>query len=139
VRFVRWLSVREAKIKKESLPKTTQAHSMRNARMGSMDAARCAGKNAAARVTMVMPANATTIVRGSPELKPYSIERKVVATARDAGMPMTRPTAASLAPKSTVRGNLTVDSFYHPVHSIGGDFAVVNWHDQDQVSLLMTE
>jgi sigma-B regulation protein RsbU (phosphoserine phosphatase) len=45
----------------------------------------------------------------------------------------------SLAPKSTVRGNLTVDSFYHPVHSIGGDFAVVNWHDQDQVSLLMCD
>src|SRR3984893_16209411 len=45
----------------------------------------------------------------------------------------------SLAPKSQVRGNLTVDSFYHPVHSIGGDFAVVNWHDQDQVSLLMCD
>jgi len=45
----------------------------------------------------------------------------------------------SLAPKSSVRGNLTVDSFYHPVHSIGGDFAVVNWHDQDQVSLLMCD
>ena len=45
----------------------------------------------------------------------------------------------SLAPKSTVRGNLTVDSFYHPVHSIGGDFAVVNWHDHDQVSVLMCD
>src|SRR5258708_954716 len=45
----------------------------------------------------------------------------------------------SLAPKSTARGNVTVDSFYHPVHSIGGDFAVVNWHDHDQVSVLMCD
>jgi hypothetical protein len=60
---------------------------MRRARMGSMDAARCAGKNAATNVTVVMPANATRIVTGSLELKPYSIERKVVATTRDTGMP----------------------------------------------------
>src|SRR5260370_13386977 len=45
----------------------------------------------------------------------------------------------SLAPKSTARGNVTVDSFYHPVHSIGGDFAVVNWHGHDQVSVLMCD
>jgi len=48
-----------------------------------MDAARCAGKNAATNMTMVMPANAPRIVSGSLELNPYSIERKVVATARD--------------------------------------------------------
>jgi len=72
-----------------------EAHSIRKARMGSIDAARCAGKNAAANVTMAMPANAPRIVRGSLELKPYSIERKVVATARDTGMPTPRPTAAT--------------------------------------------
>jgi hypothetical protein len=51
-----------------------------------MDAARWAGKNAAANVTMAMPTSATRIVRGALELKPYNIERKVVATARDAGI-----------------------------------------------------
>jgi hypothetical protein len=60
-----------------------------------MDAARCAGKKAAANVTVLIPANATRIVRGSLELKPYSIECKVVAAARDAGMPTLRPTAAT--------------------------------------------
>src|SRR6267378_996533 len=72
----------------------TAAHSIRKARMGSMDAARWAGKNAAANVTIATPTNATRIVRGSLELKPYSMERKVVPTARAAGMPTPRPKAA---------------------------------------------
>src|ERR1700740_313335 len=77
---------RRRKAKKGLPRRTMRDHSLRKARMGSIDAARWAGKNAAVNVTMVMPANATTIVRGSLELKPYSIERKVVATASDQGM-----------------------------------------------------
>jgi len=45
----------------------------------------------------------------------------------------------SLAPKSLVRDNVTVDAFYNPVHSIGGDFALVNWHDPENVSLLVCD
>jgi hypothetical protein len=77
---------------------------MRKARMGSMDAARRAGKNAAANVTIVMPTNARRIVRGSLELKPYSMERKVVATARAAGMP-----TPSLVVRVTSVENLEVE------------------------------
>jgi PAS domain S-box-containing protein len=45
----------------------------------------------------------------------------------------------SLAPKSLVWGTMSVDAFYHPVHSIGGDFALVNSLDQDHLSLLVCD
>ena len=45
----------------------------------------------------------------------------------------------SLVPKSQAWGNLSVDSFYHPVHSIGGDFALVNSEDEEHVSLLVCD
>jgi len=45
----------------------------------------------------------------------------------------------SLAPKSHVWDNLSVDAFYHPVHSIGGDFALVNSTDDEHVSVLVCD
>jgi PAS domain S-box-containing protein len=45
----------------------------------------------------------------------------------------------SLAPKSLVRDKMSIDSFFHPVHSIGGDFALVNSQDNDDVSLLVCD
>jgi serine phosphatase RsbU (regulator of sigma subunit) len=45
----------------------------------------------------------------------------------------------SLAPRPLVWDNMRVDSFFHPVHSIGGDFALVNSQDNDHVSLLVCD
>jgi PAS domain S-box-containing protein len=45
----------------------------------------------------------------------------------------------SLAPRSLVWGTMSVDSFYHPVHSIGGDFALVNSLDHEHLSLLVCD
>jgi sigma-B regulation protein RsbU (phosphoserine phosphatase) len=45
----------------------------------------------------------------------------------------------SLAPKSHVWEAISVDVFYHPVHSIGGDFALANPTDNQQLSLLMCD
>jgi PAS domain S-box-containing protein len=45
----------------------------------------------------------------------------------------------SLAPKRLVWDNMSVDVFYLPVHSIGGDFALVNSLDQDHLSLLVCD
>lgn len=45
----------------------------------------------------------------------------------------------SLAPRSVAWDALSVDAFYHPVHSIGGDFALVNSTDHDHVSLLVCD
>jgi len=45
----------------------------------------------------------------------------------------------SLAPQSQVWDNVSVDSFYHPVHWIGGDFALVNSQDEQHVSVLVCD
>ena len=45
----------------------------------------------------------------------------------------------SLAPRSQVWDTMSVDAFYHPVHSIGGDFALVNSPDREHVSLLVCD
>ena len=45
----------------------------------------------------------------------------------------------SLAPKSLVWDRLSIDSFYHAVHSVGGDFALVNSQDGEHISLLVCD
>jgi len=45
----------------------------------------------------------------------------------------------SLAPKSLVWDGLSIDSFYHAVHSVGGDFALVNSKDGEHISLLVCD
>ena len=43
----------------------------------------------------------------------------------------------SLVPKSLVWNRLSIDSFYHPVHSVGGDFALVNSQDGEHIGLVV--
>jgi PAS domain S-box-containing protein len=45
----------------------------------------------------------------------------------------------SLVPKPVVWDTISVDAFYHPVHSIGGDFALINSADQQRLSLLVCD
>lgn len=45
----------------------------------------------------------------------------------------------SLAPRPLVWDTMSVDAFYDPVHSIGGDFALVNSPDQDHLSLVVCD
>jgi sigma-B regulation protein RsbU (phosphoserine phosphatase) len=45
----------------------------------------------------------------------------------------------SLAPKPLLWDRMSVDSFYHPVRSIGGDFALVTPQDREHVSLLVCD
>jgi phosphoserine phosphatase RsbU/P len=45
----------------------------------------------------------------------------------------------SLAPRPLVWDTMSVDAFYGPVHSIGGDFALINSPDQDHLSLLVCD
>ena len=45
----------------------------------------------------------------------------------------------SLTPRSLVWDTLSVDAFCRPVHSIGGDFALVNTIDHEQLSLFVCD
>jgi len=45
----------------------------------------------------------------------------------------------SLAPKSVVWGGIRVETFYHPVRTIGGDFGLVSPMDEDHLNLLVCD
>ena len=45
----------------------------------------------------------------------------------------------SLAPRSIVWGGLCVDTYYHPVRTIGGDFGLVSPLDDDHLNLLVCD
>jgi PAS domain S-box-containing protein len=45
----------------------------------------------------------------------------------------------SLAPKSIVWGGLRVDTYYHPVRTIGGDFGLVSPFDGEHLNLLVCD
>lgn len=45
----------------------------------------------------------------------------------------------SLAPRSIVWGGLRVDTYYHPVRTIGGDFGLVSPLDDDHLNLLVCD
>jgi len=45
----------------------------------------------------------------------------------------------SLVPRSVVWDALTVDTFFNPVHSIGGDFALVDATNDEQLSVLVCD
>jgi sigma-B regulation protein RsbU (phosphoserine phosphatase) len=45
----------------------------------------------------------------------------------------------SLAPKSMVWGGIQVETFYHPVHTIGGDFGLVSPLDEDHLNVLVCD
>ncbi len=45
----------------------------------------------------------------------------------------------SLAPKSIVWGGMRIDTYFHPVRTIGGDFGLVNPTDDDHLDLLVCD
>jgi phosphoserine phosphatase RsbU/P len=45
----------------------------------------------------------------------------------------------SLAPKSIVWGGMHIDTYFHPVRTIGGDFGLVNPVDDDHLDLLVCD
>ncbi len=45
----------------------------------------------------------------------------------------------SLAPKSIVWGGLRIDTYFHPVRTIGGDFGLVNPVGNDRLDLLVCD
>ena len=78
-------------------------------------------------------------VRGAEELRSANtrLEKRQIEIEED--LRLAARVQKSLAPKSLVLDNLSVDSFFHPVHSVGGDFALVNSQDGQHISLLVCD
>jgi PAS domain S-box-containing protein len=78
-------------------------------------------------------------VRAEEELRSANIELEKRQMEIEEDLRLAARVQRSLAPRSLVWDKMSVDSFYHPVHSIGGDFALVNSVDHEHLSLLVCD
>jgi PAS domain S-box-containing protein len=78
-------------------------------------------------------------VRAEEELRSANVKLQNRQMEIEEDLRLAARVQSSLAPRSLVWGAMSVDVFYHPVHSIGGDFALVNSLDQDHLSLLVCD
>jgi phosphoserine phosphatase RsbU/P len=78
-------------------------------------------------------------VRAEEELRSANAKLQKRQTEIEEDLRLAARVQNSLAPRSLVWDKMSVDAFYHPVHSIGGDFALVNSLDREHLSLLVCD
>ncbi len=78
-------------------------------------------------------------VRAEEELRSANAELKKRQMEIEEDLRLAARVQRSLAPRSMTWDKVSVDSFYHPVHSIGGDFALVNSVDHEHLDLLVCD
>src|SRR5258708_18993848 len=78
-------------------------------------------------------------VRVEEELRSTNVKLRERQTEIEEDLRLAARVQNSLAPRPLVWDTMSVDAFYDPVHSIGGDFALVNSPDQDHLSLLVCD
>ena len=78
-------------------------------------------------------------VRAEQELRSANLALKKRQMEIEEDLRLAARVQRSLAPKSVTWDRVSVDAFFHPVHSIGGDFALVNSVDHEQLGLLVCD
>ena len=78
-------------------------------------------------------------MRDGSRLRLGRLAHQLAGDVNDVDLRLAARVQRSLAPRSSVWDNVNVDSFYRPVHSIGGDFALVNSADDENLSLLVCD
>jgi PAS domain S-box-containing protein len=78
-------------------------------------------------------------VRAEQELRSANVALQKRQTEIEEDLRLAARVQNSLAPRLLVWDTMSVDAFYHPVHSIGGDFALVNSTDNEHLSLLVCD
>jgi PAS domain S-box-containing protein len=96
-------------------------------------------QNSGGRFGIVTFTDISEQVRAEEELRAANAQLQTRQMEIEEDLRLAARVQNSLTPKSRVWGNFTVDSFYHPVHSIGGDFALVNSADREHLSLLVCD
>ena len=96
-------------------------------------------ENAGARFSVLTFTDISRQVRVEEELRAANaaLEKRQLEIEED--LRLAARVQSSLAPKPLVRQKLRVESYYHPVHSVGGDFALVSPQGSDDVSLLVCD
>ncbi len=96
-------------------------------------------ENSGRRFGIVTFTDISEQVRTAEELRSANAKLQKRQTEIEEDLRLAARVQRSLAPKSLVGDRLSVDSFYHPVHSIGGDFALVDSQDSEHISLLVCD
>lgn len=78
-------------------------------------------------------------VRAEQELRSANLALKKRQMEIEEDLRLAARVQRSLAPRSITWDTVSVDAFFHPVHSIGGDFALVNSVDPEQLGLLICD
>jgi PAS domain S-box-containing protein len=96
-------------------------------------------QNSADCFEIVIMTDISEQVRAEEELRAANIELKKRQMEIEEDLRLAARVQRSLAPRSMTWDKVSVDSFYHPVHSIGGDFALVNSVDREHLGLLVCD
>jgi PAS domain S-box-containing protein len=78
-------------------------------------------------------------VRAEEELRSANVKLQKRQKEIEEDLRLAAHVQRSLAPRSVVWDAMSVDTFYHPVYSIGGDFALATTHDHDHMNLLVCD
>jgi PAS domain S-box-containing protein len=96
-------------------------------------------QNSGSRFKIVTFTDISQQVRAEEELRSANEKLQKRHTEIEEDLRLAARVQQSLAPRSMVWDTMSVDTFYHPVHSIGGDFALVNSQDHEHLSLLVCD
>ena len=96
-------------------------------------------QNSGSRFAIVTFTDISEQVRAEQELRSANIALQKRQLEIEEDLRLAARVQNSLAPRSLVWEKMSVDAFYRPVHSIGGDFALVNSTDHEHLSLLVCD
>ena len=96
-------------------------------------------QNSGRRFGVITFTDISELVRAEKELRSANEKLQERQSEIEEDLRLAARVQKSLTPRSMVSDALSVDVFYHPVHSIGGDFALLNTTDQNQLGLLVCD
>jgi len=96
-------------------------------------------QNSGSRFGIVTFTDISEQVRAEQELRSANVALQERQMEIEEDLRLAARVQNSLAPRSLVWDKMSVDAFYRPVHSIGGDFALVNSTDHEHLSLLVCD
>jgi PAS domain S-box-containing protein len=96
-------------------------------------------RNSAGRFGILTFTDISEQVRAEQELRSANVKLQKRQMEIEEDLRLAARVQNSLEPRPLAWDTISVDAFYHPVHSIGGDFALVNPIDHEHVSLLVCD
>ncbi len=96
-------------------------------------------QNSGRRLGIVTFADISEQVRAEEDLRSANAKLQQRQLEIEEDLRLAARVQRSLAPKLVLWDSMSVDSFFHPVHSIGGDFALVDPTDEEHLNLFVCD